>query len=261
MTSSRVRNCRSTALEGRHATIHPLPFLIPPRHDPHPLYPPENLLLTHRGGDAEVKIIDFGLSKILSGAMPQAKSFLGTRVRVAAVAVVVGGLHAASRSLQQPSIKPPADVPPTKQNLPNPQQGYLAPEMLQRQTYSKTIDVWALGVIVFVLLCGCLPFDDDAGRVSAESVRPVPASVRPYSTHCGPGGERTNLTNKTTHPQTPTTTEPKQQVPQRFQLRFPSWASNLSPGAKDLLCHLLGTHGRTCIRLGTLMAVYTLPIA
>ena len=43
--------------------------------------------------------------------------------------------------------------------------------MLQRQTYSKTIDVWALGVIVFVLLCGCLPFDDDAGRVSAESVR------------------------------------------------------------------------------------------
>lgn len=44
--------------------------------------------------------------------------------------------------------------------------------MLQRQTYSKTIDVWALGVIVFVLLCGCLPFDDDAGRVSAESVRP-----------------------------------------------------------------------------------------
>lgn len=39
---------------------------------------PENLLLTHRGPDAEVKIIDFGLSKILSGSM--AKSFLGTRV-------------------------------------------------------------------------------------------------------------------------------------------------------------------------------------
>ena len=40
--------------------------------------------------------------------------------------------------------------------------GYLAPEMLQRLTYSKAIDVWALGVIVFVLLCGCLPFDDDS---------------------------------------------------------------------------------------------------
>ena len=25
--------------------------------------------------------------------------------------------------------------------------------------YSKTVDVWALGIIVFVLLCGYLPFD------------------------------------------------------------------------------------------------------
>ena len=54
--------------------IHRL-LLTPRRHT-------ENLLLTHRGGDAaEVKIIDFGLSKMLSGQMPQAKSFLGTRVR------------------------------------------------------------------------------------------------------------------------------------------------------------------------------------
>ncbi|GAB5034263.1 camk camk1 protein kinase [Nannochloropsis oceanica] len=126
---------------------------------------PENLLLTHRaeeggveGRKAEVKIIDFGLSKILGGAM--AKSFLGTR-------------------------------------------GYLAPEMLQRQTYSKTIDVWALGVIVFVLLCGCLPFDDDSTALSSESVQA------------------------------------------KFQLRFPSWANNLSSGAKDLLVHLLDINPRT----------------
>jgi len=39
---------------------------------------PENLLLTHRGPDSEVKIIDFGLSKVLSGNL--AKSFLGTKV-------------------------------------------------------------------------------------------------------------------------------------------------------------------------------------
>lgn len=38
--------------------------------------------------------------------------------------------------------------------------GYLAPEMLQRRDYTKAVDTWALGVIVFVLLCGCLPFDD-----------------------------------------------------------------------------------------------------
>jgi len=43
--------------------------------------------------------------------------------------------------------------------------------MLQRRDYSKSVDVWALGVIVFVLLCGCLPFDDDSGIPSDAIVR------------------------------------------------------------------------------------------
>lgn len=43
--------------------------------------------------------------------------------------------------------------------------GYLAPEMIQRRDYSKSVDSWALGVIVFVLLCGCLPFDDDCQSI------------------------------------------------------------------------------------------------
>ena len=47
--------------------------------------------------------------------------------------------------------------------------GYLAPEMLQRSSYDKAVDIWALGVIVFVLLCGCLPFDDDSTRIPTES--------------------------------------------------------------------------------------------
>lgn len=54
-------------------------------------------------------------------------------------------------------------------NKPKPEppvQGYLAPEMLQRESYNKEVDVWALGVIVFVLLCGCLPFDDDSKKLN-----------------------------------------------------------------------------------------------
>ena len=47
--------------------------------------------------------------------------------------------------------------------------GYLAPEMLQRHAYDKAVDIWALGVIVFVLLCGCLPFDDDSSVLPSES--------------------------------------------------------------------------------------------
>jgi serine/threonine protein kinase len=48
--------------------------------------------------------------------------------------------------------------------------GYLAPEMLQRLDYTRAVDTWALGVIVFVLLCGCLPFDDDTSAVPSDDV-------------------------------------------------------------------------------------------
>uniref|UniRef100_A0A6U6IAM5 non-specific serine/threonine protein kinase n=2 Tax=Odontella aurita TaxID=265563 RepID=A0A6U6IAM5_9STRA len=76
--------------------------------------------------------------------------------------------------------------------------GYLAPEMLQRRDYSRSVDAWALGVIVFVLLCGCLPFDDDSVTVPSDEM-----------------------------------------VRAKFVLRFPRWARNLSPSAKNLLSHLL----------------------
>ena len=48
--------------------------------------------------------------------------------------------------------------------------GYLAPEMLQRRDYTRAVDTWALGVIVFVLLCGCLPFDDDSQTVPSDDL-------------------------------------------------------------------------------------------
>jgi len=49
--------------------------------------------------------------------------------------------------------------------------GYLAPEMIQRQDYTRAVDAWALGVIIFVLLCGCLPFDDDIHSVPESVIR------------------------------------------------------------------------------------------
>jgi serine/threonine protein kinase len=125
---------------------------------------PENLLLTHKprspGEVPEVKIIDFGLSKLMQ-EQPVASSFLGTR-------------------------------------------GYLAPEMLQRQKYTRAVDAWALGVITYVLLCGCLPFDDDSASI------PTDAMLR-----------------------------------SKFVLRFPRWAKNLSPSARDLLSRLLDINPRS----------------
>jgi hypothetical protein len=78
---------------------------------------PENIMLLDNGNVPIIKIMDFGLSKILGPLEKTAEGF-GTL-------------------------------------------SFVAPEVLVRQPYNKQIDIWSIGVILYYMLSGTLPFDDE----------------------------------------------------------------------------------------------------
>ena len=86
---------------------------------------PENILLKDKSNAAAIKITDFGLSKIFCG----------------------------DDAAQEVVMKTACGTP-----------GYVAPEVLGREAYSHQVDLWSIGVIVYILLCGFPPFygDNDA---------------------------------------------------------------------------------------------------
>ncbi|CBY41643.1 unnamed protein product, partial [Oikopleura dioica] len=47
--------------------------------------------------------------------------------------------------------------------------GYLSPEVLRKEAYGKAVDIWACGVILYILLVGYPPFwDEDQHRLYAQ---------------------------------------------------------------------------------------------
>ena len=56
---------------------------------------------------------------------------------------------------------------------------YVAPEVLTMQGYGKEADLWSVGVIMFLLLCGKLPFDGEDHNEIIRSTIQADLKVNP----------------------------------------------------------------------------------
>ena len=87
---------------------------------------PDNIMITQQNDFGVIKIMDFGLSKIVS---TQEK--------------MIDGYGTLS---------------------------YVAPEVLLRTPYNKEVDIWSMGVILYYMLCGHLPFKGNKEVIIAEKI-------------------------------------------------------------------------------------------
>ena len=100
---------------------------------------PENIMLTDASENGKVKIMDFGLSKIM-GSKEKSVDGFGTLT-------------------------------------------FVAPEVLVRTPYNKEIDIWSLGVILYLMLSGVLPFDDESDNEEVIAKLTVYSEVKFPSQH------------------------------------------------------------------------------
>ncbi|MCQ2815657.1 MAG: protein kinase [archaeon] len=99
---------------------------------------PENILMTDSTDNADIRLLDFGLSKIIG--------------------------------------------PTQKCTEPYGTLSYVAPEVLREKPYDKSVDLWSIGIITYLLLCGFLPFDDEnsereIARQTIQDPTPFPEEV------------------------------------------------------------------------------------
>ena len=58
---------------------------------------------------------------------------------------------------------------------------YMAPEILRSEAYDMKIDIWGVGVIAHILLCGCPPFDGESEedvKIAIQKSKPSFGSKR-----------------------------------------------------------------------------------
>ena len=98
----------------------------------------DNILMTDLSEKADIRLLDFGLSKII-GEDEKCTEPYGTL-------------------------------------------SFVAPEVLKGKPYDKSVDLWSIGIIAYLLMCGFLPFDDEhsereIARQTIQDPVPYPANI------------------------------------------------------------------------------------
>jgi calcium/calmodulin-dependent protein kinase I len=57
--------------------------------------------------------------------------------------------------------------------------GYMAPEIFKKTGYGKPVDMWAVGVITYFLLCGYTPFDRESNLEEMQAILEADYSFTP----------------------------------------------------------------------------------
>ncbi|KAI4793462.1 Ca/Cm-dependent protein kinase B [Aureobasidium sp. EXF-8845] len=63
--------------------------------------------------------------------------------------------------------------------------GYMAPEIFNKSGHGKPVDVWAIGVITYFILCGYTPFDRDSSLEEMQAILVADYSFTPPECWCG----------------------------------------------------------------------------
>ena len=58
---------------------------------------------------------------------------------------------------------------------------YISPEVLNKEPYGKPVDIWACGVILYILLVGYLPFWDDDQNILYSQIKSGEYDVNEFS--------------------------------------------------------------------------------
>lgn len=111
---------------------------------------PENILFDGHGPDAHIKITDFGLSKIFAdGKCKEPKPRFNYK-------------------LMQEKLKAFAESGDLNRDRLRGTIGYMSPELILTGHVCKGTDVFAAGVVLYILLCGRPPFNSKSNREVLE---------------------------------------------------------------------------------------------